>query len=186
MLQTIALAIAFVWGYLALGASEPDYLANVTEPVYPVYDELPTATEEAPAGNGSTPRPAPVAVTTTVVWADSRRQPQPPAATTTTTTLPGIMHHCPQWEAEAIAQGWPLDQLDRLDHVIWRESRCLPDAHNGADPTRYGSRGLTQINGFWVYRLELDADRLYEPAYNLRVALLAYSASGWSPWGYTD
>ena len=182
MLRTIALAIAFVWGYLALGASEPDYLQSITESVYPVYDEPPTTTAGDTDGHGSPPRAAPVVVTTTVVWADSRREPAP----TTTTTVPGIMHHCPQWEAEAIAQGWPLDQLDRLDHVMWRESRCLPEAHNGADPPKYGSRGLMQINGFWVYRLELDADRLYEPAYNLRVALLAYSSSGWSPWGITD
>lgn len=191
MLRTIALAIAFVFGYLMLGGTEPDYAETIAEPVTPTYYRQPTTTAGDTDGHGSPPRAAavavttttrPVKVTTTVVWADSRREPTP----TTSTTVPGIMHHCPQWEAEAIAQGWPLDQLHRLDHVMWRESRCLPDAHNGADPTQYGSRGLMQINGFWVYRLELDADRLYEPAYNLRVALLAYSASGWSPWGITD
>ena len=170
MLRTIALAIAFVFGYLMLGGTEPDYAQTIAEPVTPTYYRQPTTTAGDTDGHGSPP------------WADSRREPTP----TTSTTVPGIMHHCPQWEAEAIAQGWPLDQLNRLDHVMWRESRCLPDAHNGADPTQYGSRGLMQINGFWVYRLELDADRLYEPAYNLRVALLAYSASGWSPWGITD
>ena len=146
MLRTIALAIAFVWGYLALGASEPEYLQSIAEPVTPAYYQPPTKTTTVgdTDGHGSPPRAAPVVVTTTVVWADSRREPAP----TTTTTVPGIMHHCPQWEAEAIAQGWPLDQLDRLDHVMWRESRCLPEAHNGADPTEYGSRGLMQINGF--------------------------------------
>lgn len=173
MIRTIILAITFLTGYLTLGAGEPDFIEQHSQPPATVY--APRSTTTAAPSTTAAPTAAPVAVTTT--WVDDRRQPIPPPA------APGIMHHCPQWEAEAIAQGWPIDQLDTLDHVMFRESRCLPDAHNTADPTRYGSRGLMQINGFWVYRFELDADRLFEPAYNLRVALLAYSASGWSPWG---
>lgn len=176
MIRTIILAATFIWSYLALGGSEPEFLERYNDPPHSTLYAQPSTTTAAPPVSAQ-PVEAPVAVTSIVIWADDRRQPIPPPAT------PGIMHHCPQWEAEAIAQGWPIDQLDRLDHVMWRESRCLPDAHNVADPTQYGSRGLMQINGFWVYRLELDAERLFEPAYNLRVALLAYSASGWSPWG---
>ena len=175
MVRTIILAITFLTGYLTLGAGEPDFIELHSQPPATVY--APRSTTTAAPSTTAAPTAAPVAVTTIGRWVDDRRQPIPPPAS------PGIMHHCPQWEAEAIAQGWPIDQLDTLDHVMWRESRCQPDAHNTADPTRYGSRGLMQINGFWVYRFELDADRLFEPAYNLRVALLAYSASGWSPWG---
>jgi len=176
MIRTIILAATFIWSYLALGGSEPEFLERYNDPPHSTLYAQPSTTTAAPPVPAQ-PVEAPVAVTSTVIWADDRRQPIPPPA------APGIMHHCPQWEAEAIAQGWPIDQLDRLDHVMWRESRCLPDAHNVDDPTQYGSRGLMQINGFWVYRLELDAERLFEPAYNLRVALLAYAASGWSPWG---
>ena len=132
-----------------------------------------------------------VKITAQVVWADDRRQPTPPP---TTIELLGIMHHCPQWEAEAIRQGWPIDQLDRLDHVMWRESRCDPDAHNTDDPGS-GSYGLLQLNAAWCQPNQYwpdgwlqtnggidSCDDLFDPAINLRAAVLIWHNSDWNPW----
>ena len=49
---------------------------------------------------------------------------------------------CQEWVPEAIAAGWPADRdvIETLMSIIWRESRCQPDAWNGRDA------GLTQIN----------------------------------------
>lgn len=193
MLKDVAMFVAFVGGYLVLGGSEPDYL-NSTADTPPVYAESYADTrpahfdaQELPAGR--------VTVTAVGIWADERREPLTADDTPVTVPAtvpaeepapPGIMHHCPQWEAEALLQGWPADQLDRLDHIMWRESRCRPDAHNTADPTRYGSRGLLQINGFWVKHFGIDADSLFDPATNLRTGHLIYTISGWGPWTATD
>ena len=90
--------------------------------------------------------------------------------------------HADEWMPLARTVGWPEAELPKLSYVIWRESRGDPAAHNTEDPTRFGSRGLTQLNGFWCRRLDLECDRLWEPAYNLSAALAVWHLSGWSPW----
>lgn len=206
MFKTIAIGVTFAVSYLALGASEPDYAASIAEPVTPTYYRPPTTTVADDVGHVNSPPPAAVVVTTTGVWADSRRQPVTVSAQEVPVEEPqpapieepGIMHHCPQFEAEAVRQGWPIDQLDRLDHIMWRESRCRPDAYNPDDPAG-GSYGLLQINGFWSRpstfwpdgwlqtKIGLTAvEELYDPATNLRAALFIYNNSGWNPWSSTD
>lgn len=109
---------------------------------------------------------------------------------------------CPQWHDEAIDAGWPIGDLARLDQIMWRESRCQPDAINPRDPNG-GSRGLVQINAFWCRknRYEPNAagflgalqvlehcDELLDPAVNLEAArwIFAYQVfggrCGWQPW----
>ena len=83
--------------------------------------------------------------------------------------------------------GWPDELLPILDEVMWRESRCTPDATNGAD------HGLVQVNwSTWrplVERFGYTKADLYVPAVNLFIGRLIYNAavvSGyrcpWSPW----
>jgi hypothetical protein len=131
------------------------------------------------------------------------------SATTTTTTLPHRPRHpippapdpdpvftrCPQWEPLAREVGWPESELERLDHVLFRESRCDPTQWNPEDPMG-GSHGLTQVNGFWCRPTEYWPDGwlqaqeqvdqcvdLYDPEINLSAALAVWHNSGWSPWG---
>lgn len=109
---------------------------------------------------------------------------------------------CPQWHETAMDVGWHLSEIERLDHILWRESRCEPTAHNRADP-QTGSRGLVQINGFWCRRNRYEpnpagflgalnilehCDDLFDPTVNLLAAraIFTYQVNsgrcGWLPW----
>ena len=50
------------------------------------------------------------------------------STTTTTTTTVVRTGKCTQWHELALSVGWPEEQLPTLDKVMWRESRCTPDA----------------------------------------------------------
>ena len=94
---------------------------------------------------------------------------------------------CQQWLQTALVAGWPNDRkiLDRLGFIMWRESRCQPDADSGPD------HGLTQINQIhtqWITDLGWTLEEMKDPAKNLRFAWLLYSGReangqcGWTPW----
>jgi hypothetical protein len=121
---------------------------------------------------------------------------------TTTTTIPPVPDgmNCPQYYNLAKEAGWPEDQLERLDFVIWRESRCDPSVHNTKDPSD-GSRGLIQINGYWCRQNKYNPDGflqardvlntcedLFDPMTNLKAGLAIYNygveehGCGWGPW----
>jgi hypothetical protein len=108
----------------------------------------------------------------------------------------------PEWIALASQVGWPESELDRLDHVIHRESRGEPTAWNRDDPMS-GSRGLTQVNGFWCKKNRYEpnpagflgaagvldsCEDLFDPEINLRAALAMWEYGvqehrcGWGPW----
>lgn len=102
---------------------------------------------------------------------------------------------CPQWEDLARSVGWPEEQIKKMSYVLYKESRCNPDAHNPNDPTSAGSRGLMQINGYWCIPNKYNpigwlqeqgilssCDDLYDPVTNLRAGLAIWMRSGWSPW----
>lgn len=111
---------------------------------------------------------------------------------------------CPDVVAAAQSLGWQNDDLDELDYVVWRESRCLPYVHYPDDP-HGGSHGLMQINGYWCLPSRYSErgwlqDRqmlgscsdLYNPIINLlsAQAIFVYSAvyngNGWQPWGMPE
>ena len=94
---------------------------------------------------------------------------------------------CQQWLQTALDAGWPNDRkiLDWLGFIMWRESRCQPDADSGPD------HGLTQINQIhtqWITDLGWTLEEMKDPAKNLRFAWLLYSGReangqcGWTPW----
>jgi len=104
---------------------------------------------------------------------------------------------CPEWMDVALSAGWPEDQLRKLSYVIYRESRCDPNAFNGADPIG-GSLGLIQINRYWCtsniywpdgYLQVRDSgvttcDDLFDPYVNLRSGYHIWvTEGGWGPWG---
>jgi hypothetical protein len=109
-----------------------------------------------------------------------------PETTTTTTEAP---KGCAQYVADAITAGWPADQAPMLARVMFRESRCTPDAYNGKDMAG-GSYGLMQINGqhkAWLIEQGFitNLDDLFVPSVNLRVSAHLYSMVGWSAWAST-
>lgn len=110
---------------------------------------------------------------------------------------------CPQWWDEARAAGFSGRDLKVLDYIMWRESRCMPRAHNtrlNADgstdmgltqindrswclPSRYYKKGYLQTIGVLQY-----CEDLFNPQVNLLAAKALYDyskqrGSGFQPWG---
>lgn len=79
---------------------------------------------------------------------------------------------CVRETVEAAGMAWALP--------IWE---CIITHESGWDRWAIGGageRGLTQIHPVhfgWV-----DEDRLWEPDYNLQIAITLWRASGWKPW----
>jgi len=94
---------------------------------------------------------------------------------------------CQQWLQTALEAGWPNERevLDRLGFIMWRESRCTPDADSGPD---HGLTQINQIHSKWITDLGWTHEEMKDPAKNLRFAWLLYSGReangqcGWTPW----
>ena len=105
--------------------------------------------------------------------------------TTTTTLVPKDVFEsaqCREWLPLAVRVGWPVEELPMLDRVIWRESRCQPDAWNGHDA------GLMQINQIHTEFVAVMGwswpEDMFQAEANLRFALKLWQGSGWEPWGF--
>lgn len=110
------------------------------------------------------------------------------APSTTTTVLPDIDWRCTDAMVTAIGVGWPLEELDTLDRVVYRESSCQASATNLVPPDQsYGLMQINLIDSLWPdrqQRCSLNApDDLLDPATNLRCGLILWQRSGWAPWG---
>jgi hypothetical protein len=133
-------------------------------------------------------------------------QSEPPASTialapyliepTSTTTASTVFYinpsatPCQQFSALAVNLGWPVEQRDKLEYVMQRESRCKPNSHNKRD-TVGQSYGLMQINSFWCKGpnsylqkagLITSCENLLQAQTNLKAGLIIWTRSGWSPW----
>lgn len=121
-------------------------------------------------------------------------------ATTTTTFVPALLpvdHVCYDWLPLLLEHGWPAepDILGTALTIMWRESRCQPDADSGPD------HGLFQINRYWCRPskytpngwlqdrgIVIDCDSLFDPATNVQAALAIWHYSedrngdGFLPW----
>ena len=112
-----------------------------------------------------------------------------------------VVGKCGHWLDDALHVGWSRSHISKLDYVMWRESRCLPNAFNSNDPNG-GSGGLLQINHFWCLPSKYFSNgwlqaqgvlnscaQLSNPVINLRAALAIFKYSekqnnnGWQPWG---
>ena len=116
--------------------------------------------------------------------------------TTTSTTATTVFYInpsatvCEQFSALAVNLGWPVEQRQKLEMVMQRESRCRPNAHNKRD-TVGQSYGLMQINSFWCEGpnsylqkagLISSCKNLLQAQTNLKAGLIIWTRSGWSPW----
>jgi hypothetical protein len=117
------------------------------------------------------------------------------SSTSSTIYIDPYTSACEQFSALGVNLGWPADQRTVLESVMFRESRCIPNAVNSKDPNG-GSRGLMQINGFWTPWLIdagiiTSAENLLQADVNLRAALAIYNYGverhgyGWGPWSAT-
>lgn len=123
------------------------------------------------------------------------------AATTTTTIALGFEPHCPTEMLDiAVDVGWPVDQLQTLDRIAWRESRCSATASNPADPGSLGSVGILQTNtAAWCDGTQYYPDGylqsiglittctdLFDLRTNLAAGLVIWERSGWHAWSTYD
>ena len=126
--------------------------------------------------------------------------------TTTTTEVPlqsdpldyideqRMLHgRCGEWHDLAMEVGWQEEQWPTLSAVMFRESRCQPDACSKSDKGRpCRDYGLIQGNWYahheWWAELGITPEQMFDPATNLRWAYLLYSGReakgqcGWQPW----
>lgn len=91
-----------------------------------------------------------------------------------------IYGKCGEWHDLAISVGFTEEDWLTLSAIIYRESRCQPDAWNGHDA------GLTQINQIHQQWVEESGwkfpDDLFNPENSLRFTLMLKNSSGWRPW----
>jgi len=131
----------------------------------------------------------------TIALAPYLIEPSTTSSTSSTIYIDPYSSACEQFSALAVNLGWPADQRTVLESVMFRESRCIPNAVNSKDPNG-GSRGLMQINGFWTpWLIErgiiTSPENLLQADVNLRAALAIYNYGverhgyGWGPWSAT-
>jgi len=126
--------------------------------------------------------------------------------TTTSVYIVPPMARCGQWWGLAFEAGWQPEEMEKLDYIMWRESRCDPTQHNttlNADGST--DIGLTQINDrSWCLSTRwypngylqtigtltsVGCEELFDPLTNLRAAKAIYdyaketSNDGFAPWG---
>jgi len=150
-------------------------------------------------GSNASPEPTPTPTSfprVTVVMLTPEQQSDRIAelAPIPTTTLASVVTvevsedtECQQWLQTALEAGWPNERevLDRLGFIMWRESRCTPDADSGPD---HGLTQINQIHSKWITDLGWSHELMKDPALNLRFAWLLYSGReangqcGWTPW----
>ena len=98
---------------------------------------------------------------------------------------------CAEWVDEALDAGWTHDDMPQLLGIMWRESRCQPDAIRRNARGAAVDVGLLQINQ--VHRQELakrgfSHGDMVDPDANLwfgRVLFDWYESRGrcgWQPW----
>lgn len=92
---------------------------------------------------------------------------------------------CQEWAPLALDVGWPVEELPTLLAIIWRESRCQPDADSGPD------QGLLQLNDTWRDEFETyfgPWSQVFDPRLNLAMGYEiwrwfdAHHGCGWEPW----
>ena len=141
-----------------------------------------------------------------VVVAEVKRGLTSVATTQVPATVAPASAQCGQWWGLAYQAGWQEEQMQTLDYIMWRESRCEPHQHN-TTLNKDGSTdmGLTQINdrswclptkwypdGYLQTQgvlISIGCEQLFDPLTNLRAAKEIYDYSketngnGFQPWG---
>ncbi len=116
---------------------------------------------------------------------------------------------CSWLEAMALSAGWEPKHIDRLTHIVQRESGCCPNRAGGdrvnkqcriigvSEWNHRSDTGLLQINGVhWkpdhpqyhgliCKRMRICTQQpLFDAKTNLIAGKLLFDVAGWSPWGF--
>lgn len=102
---------------------------------------------------------------------------------------------CKEWFHTSLHAGWTLDEWPKLGKIIFRESRCLPNACGETDSPhvrKCRDWGLLQINDYsWkttIRNMGMSIEQMHDPYWNLWFGrwLFLYSLDrnddGWQPW----
>ena len=111
-----------------------------------------------------------------------RLDPPPPAPDPTVLTASGSSAsaggRCTGWEGllSTYSPGWSVERMSR---IMFRESRCQPDAYN-----RSGASGLLQILKSHCRWLAGDVGPcdLFDAEYNIRAAAALWRVQGYRAW----
>jgi hypothetical protein len=155
----------------------------------------------------SKPEPLPIESTVIVlepVETTTITVPVTTTSTTTTTEVPlmsdpadyideqRMLHgRCGEWHDLALSVGWQESEWATLSNVIYRESRCTPDAcSKSTSGLKCRDAGLTQINQIhtsWLLDMGwTHPEDMFNPTNNLLFALRLWETSGWKPWKATS
>jgi hypothetical protein len=150
-------------------------------------------------GNSGTSS-APQATTTTDAGYLVLEPVQATTTTTTTTEVPlqfdvgdlideqrNLHGECGEWYETAISVGWQPEEWQNLSRIMFRESRCQPDAcSKSTSGLKCRDAGLMQINQIhtkFIAQLgQSFPDSMLDPSLNLAFARRLYEGSGWKPW----
>jgi len=96
---------------------------------------------------------------------------------------------CGEYHDLALAVGWTEEEWPTLSRIMFRESRCEPDACSKSDSNlKCRDAGLVQINQIhrdWLSEMGFAfPDDLFDPMNNLLFARRLYETSGWKPWAW--
>lgn len=96
---------------------------------------------------------------------------------------------CGEWHDLAISVGWSESEWPTLSRIIYRESRCQPDAcsksTSGLECRDAGLVQCNQVHTKWLNELGWTfPDSMFDPETNLRFAKMLHDSSGWSPWAW--
>ena len=91
---------------------------------------------------------------------------------------------CGEWYETAMSVGWQPNEWDRLSAIMFRESRCQPDAcSKSTSGLRCRDAGLLQVNQIhtkFLNDLGYDfPDSMLDPILILTFARRLYEGSGW-------
>jgi hypothetical protein len=85
---------------------------------------------------------------------------------------------CGEWHDLAIQVGWTEEQWPTVDRIMFRESRCDPNAYH----PKYGASGLMQVLARYTDDCGGNPGDLFDPAFNLTCSLWILGEQGWSAW----
>ena len=168
----VAICGAIIWAYTTTGHQPVQTSPAIISPQ--------TVILQKPQETAPPPTPIPT----------TSEAPTTTQAPIVTTAAPGVgivdpETPCQEWLPLAVQVGWPQDRqvLEKLLAVMYRESRCQPDADSGPD------HGLMQINRIHTAWLASGwgwtHDDMFDARKNLTFALALWQGSGWKPWRFS-
>jgi hypothetical protein len=156
------------------------------------------------SGHGQSAPQATTAISTANTEAPTTTTTPTTTSTTTTTEAPlnfdigdlidearNTHGQCGEWYETAMQAGWQPEEWKRLSLIMFRESRCTPDAcSKSTSGLKCRDAGLLQVNQIHTkYLADLGLsfpDDMFDPLANLMFARRLYDSSGWNPWKSTS